>query len=424
MLFRSAGLADELRVQVQAGGRDTGATRALVARILGVNARLSDLEQEFSATLGDGARWLHRVLTAVIVGGGCLVLLIVSVGCWLLVRDVQHAESSLVASESGLRSIIENATLGIYRASSSGELLAVNPALVRMLGYASATELMTVPAGSLYAEGAELGVAREHGESVWRKKDGTSIVVRLSRRAPADGRGDNDGMPVLVEDVTERRQLEEQLRQAQKMEALGRLTGGIAHDLNNLLTAVAANADLLAMRGKNPPSDAREALDDLRDATRRASQLIQKLLAFGRRQTLALRSIDLSRVLPETVHMLERLLPENIELATRVAEPLPSVAADAGAVQQMLVNLATNARDAMPGGGKLGISLERAVLSPEFCASRGWGRPGEYVRLAVTDTGVGMSDEVKRHVFEPFFTTKPPGVGTGLGMAMVYGLTK
>jgi PAS domain S-box-containing protein len=366
------------------------------------------------------------VLTVAIVGGGFLTLIIVSFGCWQLVLRVRYAEKSLVASARELRSTIENATHGIYRADAQGRFLAVNSALVRMLGYGSAEELMAVPLADLDA-GPRRGAAAERAEGSvvvdWKRKDGAPIVVRLSGRPLHEAETDGAHLPMLVEDVTERRQLEEQLRQAQKMEAVGQLTGGIAHDLNNLLTAVAANADLLAPRVKAFP-DAQGNLDDLRDATRRASQMIEKLLAFSRRQVLALQPIDLSHVLHEIVQVLRRVLPEHIDLAMTVADRLPSIEADEGAIEQILVNLATNARDAMPGGGALRISLEPAALTEEFCAARGWGKRGDYVRLSVVDTGVGMSDEVRRRLFEPFFTTKPPGSGTGLGMAMIYGLTK
>ncbi len=209
------------------------------------------------------------------------------------------------------------------------------------------------------------------------------------------------------------------LRQAQKMELVGQVTGGMAHDFNNLLTVILANADLLA--ADTSGKDAREELESLRGAALRGRALVAKLMGFARRSILELKPVDLNAVVDDVTQMLRRLLPESISLAVFRGDGMSKVRADVGAVEQILLNLATNARDAMPGGGTLRIEVYRTHLDR---AAYGWIVPGDYVCLAVGDTGVGMDEAVRRRIFEPFFTTKITGRGTGLGMAMVYGLMK
>lgn len=423
-------LAGELRTEVASGSQDPVHTRDLVDAVLAVNARLSGLEEEFSETLGAAARWTHAVMTGVIVGGGLLLLSIVSVGCWLLANRVRLAERRLVESEEGFRSIIENAVYGILRCRADGTFLAANPALAQMLGYESVEELARRKMPELYAHPEDYRLlVEDHDDQTaaagivtrWKKKDGTIITVRLSGRR-FRGSGTPGAFEMIVENVTERRLLEEQLRQAQKMEAVGQLTGGIAHDLNNLLTTIITNADLAQSSLDSRTPQVRDKIADVRDAARRGAQMIRKLLAFSRQETLALRPIDLGATVRESLRVLERLLPEHIELEAVIGDNVVA-AADAGAVEQMLVNLATNARDAMPEHGKLTITLDRVQLTNEDCRSHGCGA-GPYVRLAVRDTGTGIPQDIMERIFEPFFTTKPRGLGTGLGMPMIYGLVK
>ena len=220
-----------------------------------------------------------------------------------------------------------------------------------------------------------------------------------------------------------RRGLEGQLRQAQKMEAIGQLTGGIAHDFNNLLTIILSNVELV--KSDLPPGE--EGAPDLAEieaAARKGAAMVRKLLAFSRTGQLELGPIGLARLVGDLSEMLRRLLPESIHVRMTEAPDAPPVLADPGAVEQILLNLATNARDAMPHGGSLDIVVEPRVLDDDFRDAMGDGRAGVYASLAVTDTGSGMDQAVVEHLFEPFFTTKPPGVGTGLGMAMVYGLVR
>ncbi len=224
---------------------------------------------------------------------------------------------------------------------------------------------------------------------------------------------------VTIRDITETRRIEGQLRQAQKMEAVGLLTGGLAHDFNNLLTVVLANADLVLEALPAHLEEQRHELRQVLDAAQRGSDMVRKLLAFGRREALERRPVALEVLLAETVALLSRVLPASIHLRADAEAELPAVLADPGAVQHMLFNLATNARDAMPGGGELQMHA-RVVPSMPL---PGGGR-GPMVALAVRDTGTGMDDATRSRIFEPFFTTKAPGEGSGLGMAMIYGFVE
>ena len=221
-----------------------------------------------------------------------------------------------------------------------------------------------------------------------------------------------------------RQVVEGQLRQAQKMEAVGQLTGGIAHDFNNLLTVILSNVRLIEHGLPADAGDLHEDLNELRIAAQRGAEMIKKLLAFSRSGQLSFEPRALERVLPESVQMLRRILPASVRIEAQFDPDPPAVRTDPAAVEQMVLNLATNARDAMPGGGSLSLTLAPARITREFVQQRGWGRLGAYAALTVRDTGSGMPPEVMERLFEPFFTTKPPGLGTGLGMAMVYGLMK
>lgn len=224
-------------------------------------------------------------------------------------------------------------------------------------------------------------------------------------------------------DVTEQTELEERLRQSQKMEAVGQLAGGIAHDFNNLLQAVLGFADLASM--DLPRDDPRsEYLRHVRQAARRAAKLTQQLLAFSRRQVLQSVSLDLNKLITNVMTMLKRLIGEHIELELRLGDALGTVRADPGLLEQVLVNVCVNARDAMPDGGHLVIETRNETLSETFCQEHSWAKPGGFVHLVVTDSGIGMSPDTLERIFEPFFTTKDVGKGTGLGLPMVDGIVK
>ncbi len=254
-----------------------------------------------------------------------------------------------------------------------------------------------------------------------RKKDGTVILVEItSHLLDFDGR---EACIVLASDVTERKRLEEQVQQSQKLESIGRLAGGVAHDFNNLLTVINGYSEMLLA---DVPEDSpfRDSLHEIRAAGERASALTQQLLAFSRKQIVKPSVINLNLVAGDIRKMLRRLIPENIELATRLSPDLGNITADPGQLQQVIMNLAVNARDAMPAGGTLVIETANVEFDEAYASTHAETRPGPHVMLAVSDTGTGMSPEVKSRIFEPFFTTKPTGSGTGLGLATVYGMVK
>ncbi len=337
-----------------------------------------------------------------------------------------RAEVALRRSEESHRALVQHASYAIYRSSVDGRFLTVNPALVRMLGYESEQQLLAVDlAVDIYADPDERQriLARFEGADVvegvevaWRRRDGEEILVRLSGRAVRRPGGAIDCFETIAEDVTERRALEEQLRQSQKMEAIGQLTGGIAHDFNNLLTIILANAQLVAKALPAGHADANADLRDVMSAALRGRVMVKELLGFARRSRLELQSVHLGGLIGDLSGFLRRILPADVEIVTASEEDLPDVRADVHATEQILFNLVTNARDAMPDGG---VPLILGQV-------QAWGsvRAGEHVCLSVGDTGVGMDEETRTHMFEPFFTTKPAGKGTGLGLSTVYGLVK
>jgi two-component system, cell cycle sensor histidine kinase and response regulator CckA len=258
-----------------------------------------------------------------------------------------------------------------------------------------------------------------------RRRDGILLDLRICAAATRGPDGNIDGGITIAEDVTDRKRLGEQLKQAQKMEAIGELTGGIAHDFNNILTIVLTNAALVAEQLGADQADARTEVTELQRAALKGAELVRKLMTFSRRRDLELSPINLGEVLCETERALRRLLPPSVEVVMQVDDPGPFlINGDVGAIEQIVFNLATNARDAMPEGGRLRLALYRSWLDKEHRRTHGWGATGEYIVLAVSDTGCGMSPETRARVFEPFFTTKGPGKGTGLGMSVVYGLVK
>lgn len=335
----------------------------------------------------------------------------------IVVEDTarRRAEQARRRSAEQYQAMIEHAAYGMYRSSLEGRFLKVNPALVQMLGYESEAELLALDLGRDVYGNAE---QRQHlierfrdteriqgVEAEWKRKDGHRIVVRLSGRPVRSEPGDLLGFEMMAEDVTEQRALEHALRQAQKMETIGQLTSGIAHEFNNVLTVILTQAQLAVGTLPADRSDLRHDLTDLSDAARRGAELVQKLLGFSRSQKLDLQPLSLAEYMREVMGTLRRVLPETIEVEFEADEAGAVVEADSGALQQILLNLATNARDAMPDGGTLHIELRRTRLYAEDRPPHAWVEPGPYACIAVSDTGVGMDQQTLARVLEPFFTT-------------------
>lgn len=349
-------------------------------------------------------------------------------------RDIterKSAEEALNRSEAGFRTVVQDAPYGIFKANMAGRLLMINPALEKMLGYEPHDELLEVDLTTgIYRHPGELKKINElflrdqHFKDVeveWKRKDGAFITVRCSGWPIKDESGTN--MEVFAEDVTERRVLERQLRMAQKMEAVGRLSGGIAHDFNNLLGVVIGYIQVMK-RTLVPGQPSYEYADEIEKAGRRAVALTRQLLAFSRQQVLEPEILNLNALVFEMQKMLPRLIGEDILLDLILDPGIGQIKADPGQIEQVLMNLAVNARDAMPDGGQLTIRTANAELDSVFIREHHGSTAGRYVMLAVTDTGTGMDPETQAQIFEPFFTTKGRDKGTGLGLATVYGVVK
>ena len=351
-----------------------------------------------------------------------------------IIRDVtqrRDAEQALRDSEARYRLLFDgNPTPLLLYDPATLRFLAVNDAAIRQYGFSreefqriTVTELRPPEDVPLLMEQlaspGEDGMRR--GRFRHRRKDGTVFEVDIVSH-PMDVGGSVARLAIAT-DVSERADLERQLRQAQKMEAVGQLAGGMAHDFNNLLSTILTTAELM---GSELPADSvlRDDLETIRTAAGRGATLTAKLLAFSRRKTLEYQTLAVDELLGEFARVVRRLIPESIELSLPLRAGGARIHADAGAVEQIVMNLVTNARDAMPAGGTLTIGTERATMDEEFARGHAGTRPGDYVVLRVRDTGAGMDADTLRKVFEPFFTTKPVGVGTGLGMSMVYGLVK
>lgn len=256
-----------------------------------------------------------------------------------------------------------------------------------------------------------------------RRKDNTYRILEEQSRAVLDETGQVLRIVGFISDITDRRALEMQLRQAQKMEAIGRLAGGVAHDFNNLLTIISGYSSIL-LESSGPSGPFRNELEQIRTATDRAAALTRQLLAFSRQTVLQPRHVKLNQVVSNLEKMLRPLIGEDIELLTALDAEVGIVKVDPGQIEQVLMNLVVNARDAMPQGGKLTIQTENVYLDDNYTRKRQYVRPGPYVLLAISDSGTGIPAEIQTRIFEPFFTTKEPGKGTGLGLPMVYGVVK
>jgi two-component system cell cycle sensor histidine kinase/response regulator CckA len=347
--------------------------------------------------------------------------------------EIKRNEQALRRSEARYRSLVQSSVYGIYRSSLEGRFLDVNPALITMLGYGSAEELLMLdPEKDVFAQPEEharlIDEFKRSGrldgiEMKWKRKDARTITVRISGRAVSSADEPADVLEAIAEDVTDRRALEDQFRQAQKMEAVGRLAGGVAHDFNNLLMVISGYAEVMLAKlvEEHPLRDKAVAIQQASD---RATTLTRQLLAFSRKQLLELKVVDVNTIVEDMERLLRPLIGENVRLSTKLAPEAGHTRADAGQLEQVLMNLVVNAKDAMPKGGKLTICTENIVLDETHRREQTFIRPGNYVVLSVSDTGMGMNKETQSRIFEPFFTTKEKGKGTGLGLSTVYGIVK
>ena len=345
-------------------------------------------------------------------------------------RRQRLTADALQATEQQYRSLFERNMAGVFRATMDGKLLDCNPAFANMFGY-TRDELLRIPLHELYFGGAQergqwlLQLRSENPapprEFCLRRKDGLPlwVLVNVNVEAQSDG-GVLEGTLV---DVTERRALETQLRQAQKMEAIGRLAAGVAHDFNNLLTIISGYSSIQLERSA-PDDPVHHEASQVKAASDRAVALTRQLLAFSRQQVLQPRAVNLNDLVRGIDKMLRRLIGEDIEVRSVLADDLGTVKVDPGQIDQVLMNLVVNARDAMPNGGTISIQTQNVQLDDNYAKDHDYVKPGHYVMLAVSDGGTGIAPENQARMFEPFFTTKEPGKGTGLGLPMVYGIVK
>ncbi len=358
----------------------------------------------------------------------------------LSVSRGKQAEKSLRETEQKFQRVYDEAPFGCHELNTEGQITRVNRKELAMLGY-TAREMLGRPVWRFVLEEEmtrRIILAKLSGdvsfhetfERTYRRKDGTTLPVIAQDRIVWEKRRKITGIRSTLEDITERRRAEEvlrkseeQLRQWQKVEAIGRLAGGVAHDFNNLLMTIKGCSELLL--GEFDEHDLRrEEVEEIRKAAERATSLTRQLLAFGRRQVLLPQVLNLNDIVENMNRMLSRLIGEDIQLLTVLGPDLWPVKVDPGQIEQVLMNLAVNGRDAMPRGGKLTIETANKELDEDYARRHVAVKPGAYVLLAVSDNGCGMDKETQSHLFEPFFTTKEQGKGTGLGLSTVYGIIK
>lgn len=373
-----------------------------------------------------------------------LVLLFVATGVWniSLARYYQKQNELLVRQQFNSITLLLNSTLeGIYGINKEGCCILANRACAQMLGYDSPEQLMGKDMHQLmhhsHADGTPYPVAdcRAHrffsstkpeqtlvDDEVFWRRDGTSFPVSYSAH-PIMEEGQKIGIVCTFADISERRHLEDQLRHSQKMEAIGQLAGGVAHDFNNILQIISGNAQLEQYENKKRGIES-ERINDILNAVNRGSNLTKSMLAFSRKQAMSKMPLELNQLVKDSELLARKLLPENIILQLELSDTNLVITADDTLLQQVIFNLLTNARDAMPDGGLILVSTAERFLDADFIKSNGMSMPGSYAILSVKDTGTGMSEQIRQKIYDPFFTTKAVGKGTGLGLAMVYGTVK
>ena len=335
----------------------------------------------------------------------------------------KRAERALRLKDQAIATSLVAIAMGDQR----GQIVYVNPAFLRLWGYSSDDEVLgrsplefTDPQRTAQILDSVRAQGSWVGEITGKRRNGTAMDLKLSVNSISDPSGQLVNIVASFVDVTEQKRLEAQLLHAQKMESVGRLAGGVAHDFNNLLTVILGAVELTRLE-LDPAHPAHEYLADAENAADSAALLTKQLLAFSRKQIIAPKVLNLNEVIARVQRMAQRLLGEDVLLRTVCAPDLGFVRFDPGQVEQIIVNLAVNARDAMPEGGRLTIETSNVRLDPHYAGAHAGVEFGDYVLLAVSDSGTGMSADARAHLFEPFFTTKGPGKGTGLGLAMVYG---
>ncbi len=355
----------------------------------------------------------------------------------VIMRDIterKRAEETLRQSEARFRSIYEQAAVGIQQVALDGQLLMLNGVMCRMLGYEE-SELLGKRIGDLvhpddYLREADLIEALRHErrrsyeiEKRYRHRDGSLVWVHVTSSIVNGPAGEPLYWISVIQNLSERKRAEEQLKQAQRMEAIGRLAGGVAHDFNTLLNVMLGYSELLL--AELPPGDRRrERVLQIKNSADAGAMLTKQLLAFSRKQALTQEIADLREVAAKMTPILGRLLRGDIELMVKCSEEPCPVKVDPGQIQQLVLNLAANAGDAMPDGGHLDIEVKAIELDETYVQQHPTLNVGSYAMLSISDSGMGMDAETQSHIFEPFFTTKESGKGTGLGLATVYGIAK
>ncbi len=409
-----------------------------------IEFELRELSRRLEVRTGATVRSSLATTAAVLAGALLLVvLLLVRIARLYGALEVDNrarraAEQAARASEADLGITLDSIGDAVFAADAAGILVRLNPAAASLAGVQAGAAVgrpvrdlfqftasrasgdRTNPVDQVLTTGRVVacleGAVVTRGDGSERQVSALATPIRDERQALA-------GVVLVVRDVTEQAKLQEQLRRAQKLESMGQLAGGVAHDFNNILQIVKANVAFLA---EDPylSAEARQFVNEIDMAENRAADLTRQLLALGRRQTLQFKELDPADLARSILNLTRRVLGEHIEIAFTAGDELGLVRGDPGQLEQVILNLCVNARDAMPGGGRLSLVLERVDISPEQVRAWSWARPGRHVRLSVSDTGSGIPPEVLERIFEPFFTTKPTGKGTGLGLSVVQGIVQ
>jgi two-component system cell cycle sensor histidine kinase/response regulator CckA len=391
------------------------------------------MKRTFTVTCKDGTEKIFDLLPVKLETGEYLT-------SFVDITQRKQADEALRQSEKRFKELFDDAPVGYVEYDSQGYITSVNRTELEMLGYTvdemigqSVWKFMVeeeIARQQIFAKLAGTMPPGRGLKRIYRRKDGTTFTVLFEDRLIRDEKGAIKGIRATIQDITELKQaedrlatLQEQLRQSQKMEAIGQLAGGIAHDFNNLMTVIKgySQLSLLDLKESDPMWG---NIQEIQNATQRATDLTRQLLAFSRRQILDLKVLNMNTLIENLNKMLHRILGEDIELVTLLAEDLGRLKIDPGQIEQVIMNLAVNSRDAMPNGGKLTIETTNIELDEAYTRTHIAVIPGAYVMLSVSDTGCGMTREVRDRIFEPFFTTKEKGKGTGLGLSMVYGIVK